>query len=551
MATAGNVGGLLLGLLAGLGQAIHQRRLEGQTGQTQRMALLKDSGEFLQATPEESSQAQAGLGLLDRFMGRTPPGFFNVGDQLLRFEPAQPLPFDVAKSLGFTTQVPREVQEPSLFSSLQQRMATPALTGQVDPGLATLPSSGFTPESFAQAFEPTTRTVLEEQVMPGLGKFTSKQRQALLLEAAKERHKTGQEERARIKSLKTTLLNDWRQRKIPIPNEFLRKLLEANTESTLAQVIANAPTQLTVKVTYKGQEHDLPLSEAIQLDRLQQGERRLEQMGEQIGLSNQRLDTALGHLTSRNRQQELSNFTIYQRSAAKELGVDLTDPSQQTSETLGKVNRKAAEIRAMESGEMAMARPLTPEGATQTGQPLGTTMGEVRGQQIVPKPAPSASERKEISDLTEQGMRIDELLTGLTPAIEGILGPKLTNPIGAGQRIAGSVVGSALNKEQRKYLAKMSDYNQRLKRYLIGSQRTIPELRDLADLIPEVNDPVEKIIANYEEIRHGMNLALQARGQTLGGLGLRTPPAPPAGTPRQTPKPKTAKELLDTFEVTP
>ena len=168
MATAGNVGGLLLGLLAGLGQAMQQRRLEGQQGQLQQMALLKDSGEFLPATSAESAQAQAGLGLWDRFRGATPPGFFNVGDQLMRFAPAQPLSLDVARPLGLTSMVPREVAGPSPYQQILQSAA---------PGTAPFP----VPEMGTPAFtQPTTQTVIEEQVAPGLGTFTGKQRQALV-----------------------------------------------------------------------------------------------------------------------------------------------------------------------------------------------------------------------------------------------------------------------------------------------------------------------------------------------------------------------------------
>ena len=304
MAKLGNIGGLLLGILAGLGHAINQRHQEGQQGQLRQMQLLKDSGEFLPASSEESAQARAGQGLFDRFMGGTPPGFFNVGGQLMRFAPAQPLSLDVARPLGLTTQVPREVQEPALFPTLQQ-LGTPALREQVDPGLATIPSSQFTPETFEQAFQPTTRTVLEEQVAPGLGTFTRKQQQALLLAGVKERQKTAQEERSRIKSLKTTLMNDWKQRGIVIPPAYLQKFLQANTDADLMEVIARAPTQITVPVTIEGRELQVPMADYFKAKTEERGQ-------ENVRISNERLAVSLDNLAL-SRQREARQETQFER----------------------------------------------------------------------------------------------------------------------------------------------------------------------------------------------------------------------------------------------
>ena len=293
MATVGNAAGLLVGLLAALGQAMQQRRLTEQTGQAQQLALLKDSGEFLPATPQESSQAQAGLGMWDRFRGATPPGFFNVGDQLMRFAPAQPLSLDVARPLGLTTQVPREVAGPSPYQTLLQSTA---------PGTAPFP----VPEMGTPAFtQPTTQTVLEEQVAPGLGTFTRKQQQALSLEGAKERFKTTQEERGRIKSLKTTLLNDWKQRGIIIPPEYLQKFLQANTDADLLQVIAKAPTQITVPVTIEGRQLEVPMADYFKAKTEERGQ-------ENVRLSNERLAVSLDNLAL-SRQREARQETQFER----------------------------------------------------------------------------------------------------------------------------------------------------------------------------------------------------------------------------------------------
>lgn len=155
--------------------------------------------------------------------------------------------------------------------------------------------------------------------------------------------------------------------------------------------------------------------------------------------------------------------------------------------------------------------------------------GGVQGPAGIVRPAspkpPEASERKELAGLDTSRAGVQALIKDFDKN-QGVLGNTLSNPVGALRRGAGSVLPT-LTQDERQFLAGLSLRVAEIKRELIGLAQTIPELRTLADALPDKGEIGPAVYAKLVEI----DKLLETKRASLGNVlqqSNRSVPKPPA-----------------------
>jgi hypothetical protein len=156
---------------------------------------------------------------------------------------------------------------------------------------------------------------------------------------------------------------------------------------------------------------------------------------------------------------------------------------------------------------------------------LNGQLESIGGTRYQPKTvAPTARERTDMADMRTSIGSLDKLMKDVD-ANKQVLGNIVSNPWGAGRRGLSDYVPSMTTAAEKEFLGSLSTQVNQLKTELIGKQRTVPELKDLVDLLPEKGQVDVSIVPRLRAIRTLLERKLAEREAVFGGAG----PAPAGG----------------------
>jgi hypothetical protein len=192
-------------------------------------------------------------------------------------------------------------------------------------------------------------------------------------------------------------------------------------------------------------------------------------------------------------------------------------PQPSTSQLIDKLTVEYQTLRASGVPEndpraQALAQRINNQKlvAYHEGGGLAGPMGTVRPPTQKP---PEASERKELAEIDAARTGVGKLLKGFEKN-QGVLGNVVSNPVGALRRGAGSVLPT-LSADERAFLSGLAIRVADLKRQLIGMAQTIPELRTLADALPDKGEIGPAVFAKLKEIDSLLETKRGAIGNVL------------------------------------
>lgn len=252
MAKLFDVGGGVLGALAGIGLALKQMREDQNKDTLAKATLMQGQGSWEPGSPE----AMAAMPWLSRLLGIAPEGGATIGGQSYQFTPYPKLTEEDVRAMGLTTPVTRQIAGPSPFAAIQAGwpLGGPEV---LDPGLATFSGAGLTPQQFEAGFQPTSRAVTtEEPIKAFVGmRQGPKERLSFAQEALKtrktealERQKLRQSEQADVAKLRSETLSYLGSHGVPIPKEFRMALAQAHTWDAYNAALELMPPEATYTV---------------------------------------------------------------------------------------------------------------------------------------------------------------------------------------------------------------------------------------------------------------------------------------------------------------